>query len=827
MALKQEFKTKLLILLGYALLIVLAGIGILSLYGELQKISEVKSDTGNREIITVSNVLATLYEADNNGRFLFPQSNFYKKHVQDSLIQVMKTDILMLKLRSKDSLYINKLDSVELLLDHKQRNEENMLALMDSIMRLPARQRQMITVLSQKDLSNIESVIRARDMQIVDSTTVIMQKKSFIQKVSDLFNKNAKDSVSLSYVQKKEMLDSILPVKYTTDTIAQYMTDYVSERNHRYSILVSKLSIRQYNLLHTNEVLLNKINYILESLKTKDEKARQEIEDSKKEVLADSARIGYIIALAAIIISIIFLALILRLIDRQIQNRKELEQSKTETESLLKNKEQLMLAISHDIKAPLSSIIGFIEILSKLKLPEKEKYFLQNMQISSEQIIELVNNLLDSHRLDLGQYTLNPINFSPYTLINDICQSFIPAADSKSLKIQLTNKLDSTQIYNSDPFRIKQIVNNLISNALKFTKEGHVNIYAQTEQAKGKQWLVVSVEDTGIGISQEDMKKIFRQYERSSNSDVQSIEGFGLGLDISQKIAKLLDGYIEVRSDLGKGSIFTLKIPISFGKATKLESQTNNFEERKSELKLLFIDDDKVLLNVYSEMLKQLGYDSMLCDNSLKSLELLQNNKYDIVFCDIQMPDMNGFELVERIRNARFPGAKKIPIVALSARSDVSIKTYQEAGFTTFLSKPFTSQLLFSVINSLGYNTQNNEVETSSNLGLTETELNGYHSLIAFAEDDKDAAKLILNTFINENKKVLSSMKAALKSGNWETIQALAHKLLPRMRLINDNEIVAILYSLEKGEQNKEKLKTAISMIEKRNIDAQKFLKTL
>ncbi|MDR1585230.1 MAG: response regulator [Prevotellaceae bacterium] len=822
---KQESKTKALILAGYILVIILAGAGILTLYGELKKISEVSADTGSEEIITVSNVLSTLYEADNSGLYTFPPSARYPKCVYDSLMLKIKDDVFILKGKATDSVYLSKLDSVILLLDLKQRNENQMLLLMDSIMQLPVRQHQiMTTVLSQKDLSNIESVIRMRDMQIIDSTTLVVKKKSLLQKISDLFDRNAHDSISLNLVQKKEIVDSIVPIKFTTDTIAQYVTNYVSERNHRYSILVAKLSRRQFGLQQTNDVLLSKINYILKDLENKDAKAKQEIESSKKKVLADSAQISYLILIVTAFIVVFFVMLILQLINKQMKYQQELEVSKARTESLLVSKEQLMLAISHDIKAPLSSIIGFIEILSKVKLPEKEKYFIQNMQISSEQILELVNNLLDFHKLDSGKYMLNPINFSPYMFINDIYRSFVPVATFKSLKINLNNEIDSSKIYNSDPFRIKQIVNNLITNAIKFTREGSIDISAKIEKSKNREWFIVSVKDTGIGISQEDLKKLFERYKRAKHAESHRIEGFGLGLAISKKLANLLNGGIMVESKLDVGSTFTLKVPIFPAEAKSHKTQYEPDSINKEGLRLLLIDDDKVLLHVYSEMLKQLGYEVKMCYSSLKSLELLQNNKFDIVFCDIQMPDMNGFELVERIRNATFPKAKNIAVVALSARSDVSLTTYKEAGFTAFLPKPFTSQQLLSLIAELM------DVENKA-LEKTEQKSNAgdscFHSLIAFAEGDKDAAKLILNTFITENIQMLSKLEAALQSKDWITIQSLAHKLLPRMRMIEDKEIVSILYAVEKGEQSIEKLNAVLTMIENRNSEALKFIETL
>ena len=823
---RNESTTKVLILLGYILLVLLAGVGIFSIYGELRKISDVKMSVGSEEIITVSNVLATLYEVDNNGRYSFSEITPHQEYIQDSLIQKIKNDLLTLKEKADDSLYISKLDSVEVLIDLKQKNDKQMKILMDSIINLPLEQHKMTTtVLSQKELTDIESVIRTRDMQIIDSTTVVIKQKSFFQKVSDLFSRNAQDSISLNTVQKREMVDSIVPIAYTTDTIAQYVTGYVSKRNYRYSILLSKLSVRQFNMQSTNKVLLAKIDYILKSLEERDAKIQQEIEESKNKVLANSAQIGYTIALAAVIVVLFFLTLTYQFLNKQIKNRKQLEISKARTESLLTNKEQLMLAISHDIKAPLSSIIGFIEILSKVKLPEKEKYFLQNMQISSEQILELVNNLLDFHKLDLGKFTLNSTNFVPYTFVNDIFQSFVPIAESKSLKIHLTNEIDSSKIYNSDPFRIKQIANNLISNALKFTKKGSVHITAKIKDDKIGQKFIVSVKDTGIGISQEDMQRLFKQYERTEKAEVKEIEGFGLGLAISQRLANLLEGNVTVVSELGKGSTFTLEVPLNFAES-KLDTAKHKIIGRNEQkLNLLFVDDDKVLLNVYFEMLKQLGYEPKLCNSSLEALDQLQNDKFDIVFCDIQMPDMNGFELVERIRNATFFRAKEIPVIALSARSDVSLATYKDAGFTTFLPKPFSSQQLLAVIDNLSVNSETNSLER---INLENNMLSaGFSSLIAFAEEDKEAAKLILNTFIEENNDVVLKMKAMLLSNNWEKIQGLAHKLLPRMRMIGDSEIVAILYSIEKGEQNAEKLNAAFSMIEKRNLEAFEYIETL
>lgn len=815
---KQESKTKIFILLGYVLLAIVATIGVVALYGELQKIST-PDETSSKDIITASNVLATLYEAESNGKMIFSGRNIQHEKLRDSLITQVKNEIEILKRSSQDSFFISKLDSVEILLDLKYQNEKRMYLLMDSILKLPANQRRTTTVLSEKDLSDIESVIRSRDMQIMDSTIVMVRQKSFIEKVADIFTRNSKDSISLSSTQKREMIDSLVPINHVRDTIAQYLTDYVFERNLRHSILTSKLSFRQFQMQATNEILLAKINYILQSLEDKDTMSRLKIEMSKKEVLSNSATIGYRVAIGALIIAVLFMALTLYLINKQIRYRKKLETSKSRTEMLLVSREHLMLAISHDIKAPLSSIIGFIELLSKTKLPDKEKYYLQNMQISSEQILELINNLLDFHKLDSGKHIVNSINFSPYLLVNDIYQSFIPIVKSKSIEIKLFNEISSLDIYNSDPFRIKQIINNLVSNAIKFTKEGYVDFSAKITKKGDKQWLIVSIKDTGVGISKEDLQRLFKQYERSRSADIQNIEGFGLGLAISKKLANNFGGDITVESELGVGSTFTLKIPIVPTKSTpEVQKKISQNIGNDSKLRLLFVDDDKVLLNIYFEMLKQMGYEPVLCDKSTKALDELQNNDFDIVFCDIQMPDMNGFELVERIRNAKFSRAKEIPVVALSARSDVSMGTYKEAGFTTFLPKPFTSQQLLSVIANLTGLLENKNID---NLNVKKASFN---ALIDFAEEDQKAARLILNTFVDENADTIFKMRTALNSNDWQTIKELAHKLLPRMRMINDSEIISILYNIENGEQDAEKLENAIKMIEKRNLEALDFI---
>ena len=541
-------------------------------------------------------------------------------------------------------------------------------------------------------------------------------------------------------------------------------------------------------------------------------RARQDAE-LQQEVRMRSARIIGGIAVGAVLLSAFFLILIMRDISRSNRYRQQLEVANKRAEDLLIAREKLMLAITHDFKAPLGSIMGYTELLSRLTEDERQRFYLDNMKSSSEHLLKLVSDLLDFHRLDLNKAEVNRVTFNPSQLFDEIYVSFEPLTAAKGLALQCHVVPELNGRYISDPLRLRQIVNNLLSNAVKFTQKGEISLTAGYDSSK----LTIAIADTGKGMALEDRERIFQEFTRLSGA--QGEEGFGLGLSIVKKLVTLLEGTIDVQSTLGKGSCFTVTLPLyPVGKSiAESESPENESSEDESPyapkqsvaippmkvIRVLLIDDDKIQLNLTAAMLKQHGIDAVCCEQLEQLIEQLRSSVFDVLLTDIQMPAINGFELVKLLRASNIPQAKTIPVIAVTARSEMDKAALHEHGFAGCLHKPFTVKELLLTVNEGQLSADEAHItEDMGTVGIN------FSALTAYSEDDPEAAYSIIHTFIEETGKNVERMQQALNEKEVDGIAAMAHKLLPLFTMIGAEETIAPLKWLEacRGEEFSEKI---------------------
>ena len=359
--------------------------------------------------------------------------------------------------------------------------------------------------------------------------------------------------------------------------------------------------------------------------------------------------------------------------------------------------------------------------------------------------------------------------------------------------------------YISDPLRIQQIVNNLLSNAVKFTQQGKITLTVGYNASK----LTIAVADTGKGMASEDRERIFQEFTRLPGA--QGEEGFGLGLSIVHKLVLLLEGTIDVQSTLGKGSCFTVVLPLfpvgksivenkPFGSRIKKPSKDTDVSPEETDavpamkvIRVLLIDDDKIQLNLTAAMLKQHNIDAVCCEQLEELIEQLRSSTFDVLLTDIQMPAINGFDLVKLLRASNIPQARNIPVIAVTARSEMDEKALHEHGFAGCLHKPFTVKELLLTVNE--GQLAADEAHITEDM-QTVSSLN-FSALTAFSEDDADAAHSIIQTFIEETGKNADRMQQALAGKEVDGIAAMAHKLLPLFTLIGAMEAVPLLNWLE------------------------------
>ena len=332
------------------------------------------------------------------------------------------------------------------------------------------------------------------------------------------------------------------------------------------------------------------------------------------------------------------------------------------------------------------------------------------MKTSSEHLLKLVVDLLDFHRLDLHKAEINRVTFHPARLLEEIHVSFEPLTSAKGLELHcdIAPELESTYI--CDPLRLRQIINNLLSNAVKFTDEGSITMTARYEERR----LVVAIADTGKGMEPADRERIFQEFTRLPGA--QGKEGFGLGLSIVRMLVQLLEGTIDVDSVPGKGSTFTLRVPlfpvqVSEDTGEKYQETETGISSALSEsmpassqpsLRVLLIDDDRIQLTLTAAMLQHSGIASVSCMQLDELLDALRSDTFDVLLTDVQMPAINGFDLLKLLRASNLPQAQAIPVIAVTARSDMKPEEFKEYGFAGCLHKPFTVAELFRELNAEG-----------------------------------------------------------------------------------------------------------------------------
>lgn len=459
------------------------------------------------------------------------------------------------------------------------------------------------------------------------------------------------------------------------------------------------------------------------------------------------------IILGGFILIIVLYIIVHRRINRINLYQKKLELSNAENRALSLSRKNILLSVSHDLRAPLSSISEYAKLISEEKDKEQCDRYADNILRTSHHVIGLANNLLYYYRLEAGKEQISKDIFHPGRIIENIIYSFRPIAIKKGLELTVECIGIDTMV-EGDKLRLTQILNNLLSNAIKFTQIGNIYVSAHYREEQ----LCFSVRDTGVGIDADKQKDIFRDFEKS---DAKSGElGFGLGLTITAKLVALLDGTINVKSRLGEGSIFKVCLPMK--EASKYEIERSACFNL-SGLKIVLVDDDKILADLTRRMLLRNGIQCDYCQSVKELIELLRNNKYDLLLTDMQMPDIDGYKILELLRNSNLGQSKDIPIVAVTARIDENVTSYAEVGFAGYLHKPFSINELLATLASC----MNNKAPQWREVDF---------SILFEGENDQ---KGMLDMFIHDTEITLDHLREAIAKRDYKKISALIHKGLP------------------------------------------------
>ena len=697
-------------------------------------------------------------------------------------------------------------DSLLTLLHEKDQNTIQMLRVLSEANDSLLSASEIEEIISEQDSVITQQRVQHRVITKRDSLITTPKKKGFFKRLAEVFSPSKQDSAVLVNTSLEVATDTILQPTTSKDSLQQKIRMATEEKRLQRRKTIRRTSTKYQRM---NTQLTARMDSLIKQYEEEMTlRARQDAE-LQQEVRMRSARIIGGIAVGAVLLSAFFLILIMRDISRSNRYRQQLEVANKRAEDLLVAREKLMLAITHDFKAPLGSIMGYTELLSRLTEDERQRFYLDNMKSSSEHLLKLVSDLLDFHRLDLNKAEVNRVTFNPSQLFDEIYVSFEPLTAAKGLALQCHVAPELNGRYISDPLRLRQIVNNLLSNAVKFTQKGEISLTASYDSSK----LTIAIADTGKGMASEDRERIFQEFTRLSGA--QGEEGFGLGLSIVKKLVTLLEGTIDVQSTLGKGSCFTVTLPLypvgkSIAESESTESENADISEESAVIppmkviRVLLIDDDRIQLNLTAAMLKQHGIDAVCCEQLEQLIEQLRSSVFDVLLTDIQMPAINGFDLVKLLRASNIPQAKTIPVIAVTARSEMDKAALHEHGFAGCLHKPFTVKELLMTVNEGQLSADEAHItEDMATAGIN------FSALTAYSEDDPEAASSIIQTFIEETGKNIERMQQALNDKEVDGIAAMAHKLLPLFTMIGVDEAIPLLEWLEvqRGQDFSKKVK--------------------
>lgn len=689
-------------------------------------------------------------------------------------------------------------DSLLFLLHEKDQNTIQMLRVLSEANDSLLSASEIEEIISEQDSVITRQRVQHRIVTKRDSLITTPKKKGFFKRLSEVFSPSKEDSAVLLNTSLEIATDTILEPAATKDSLQQKIRMATEEKRLQRKRTIRRTSTKYQRM---NTQLTARMDSLIKQYEVEMTMRARHDAELQQEVRMRSARTIAGIAIGAVLLSAFFLIIIIRDISRSNRYRQQLEEANKLAEDLLDAREKLMLAITHDFKAPLGSIMGYTELLSRLTEDERQRFYLDNMKSSSEHLLKLVSDLLDFHRLDLNKAEVNRVTFNPSQLFEEIHVSFEPLTASKGLALRCNIAPELNGRYISDPLRLRQIVNNLLSNAVKFTPEGEVALTATYDSSR----LTIAISDTGKGMVAEDRERIFQEFTRLTSA--QGEEGFGLGLSIVKKLVTLLEGSIDVQSTLGEGSCFTVVLPLyPVGSATAEDEKTESgmplptsVEDAEvippmKVIRVLLIDDDKIQLNLTAAMLKQHGIDAVCCEQLEELIEQLRSSVFDVLLTDIQMPAINGFDLVKLLRASNIPQAKTIPVIAVTARNEMDMAAMHEHGFAGCLHKPFTVKELLLTVNEGQLSAD--EAHITEDMQQSVGGLN-FTALTAFSEDDPEAARSIIQSFIEETGKNADRMQQSLANEDVDGIAAMAHKLLPLFTLIGATDAVPLMNWLE------------------------------
>ena len=822
------FSTRIKILVGYALLAIVLLSATWMVYDNTRSLSAVNHASERfmaRRDIVDSLVFSMLETANAERSVLLGDSSKWERF--DRALSGSKRQARKLCLLLNDTLKQQRLDTLMALLIAKRENTLLVMNVLKNNSRDIYYNNKVEALHSGRDSIVISPQTKERHEQHETVYEVVKTKRGFFRRLGDAFRKQRTDTISTTRLTHQPSTDTIHHRLNIADSVANALAEIHSEQQRANDRQQDIISTRNDRLQLVSIQLTKRTWQLLEDIQSDEHNALQRVVgkaiSSRRAMIVRIAVLG----LLAILSAAILVVYILRDIKRERRDRQRILEAKTETERIMQQRERLLLTITHDIKAPAASIAGFIDLLSEYVDRPKAVGYLQSISGSANHLLQLVSALLDYHKLESGKAERHEVSFQPAALVSECVAQMQPLAMAKQLRLATDINVAEDMFCRSDAFRIKQIVNNLVSNAIKYTDEGEVRVGITVLNG----WMTLSVSDTGCGMTPEELQSVFNAFTRLPGA--QGKEGVGLGLTITREIVTLLGGRINVASTKGKGTTFRVCLPVKVvtnqgihsggalvssaptkqqvhqqskevhqqSKHTqgvhlsplgfrrlpeqevhqqskelhqqskhnsmvgaletsappKGKSQHHNTSTSQPIISVVIVDDDRLQGQLLNEMLRRIDgvqFDITTTIHADEAIRIAVEKNPHIVFTDIEMPEMNGSEIMRRIRNASSAtyatdkSVLRTKFVAMTAHEQSIMPQLRSDGFDACLFKPFSVQTLAATICQLtGAAVRVSEKEQNSTLTIAgeaenNSTFNTPHSTLHIAGEAENNSKL-------------------------------------------------------------------------------------
>ena len=603
-------------------------------------------------------------------------------------------------------------------------------------------------------------------------------KKGFWGRIGNVFNpEKQEDSIVHITIERSDTV-RIQHQAYDSLTILADLRVLSDKAKTEYWNKIKEYEKKTQELVKADNQLSEQISSLLIRL-------NQEILDStitevekSEEIIRGNIHTSILIGAATLLLIIIFIILILSDVNKGYRARRAAEEAKRKTEEIMESRHKLLLSVSHDIKAPLTSILGYVELLDKTENAKE----IVSIQQSADHILNLLNNLLEYSSLEQGKLQVSKETFDIGQLCEEIVEMFAPIAQHKNLQFHFENSFDKGTLINTDKLKIRQILTNLISNGIKYTLEGEVSFKARL----GRNLVVFDIIDTGVGIPPDKLEEVFKPFVRIETYN-QFAEGSGYGMSVVKGLIDLLGGEIHTESEVGKGSHFEVRIPVEEIERP-LEAKDEATEDKKKSLNILVFDDDNTLLSVIDSMLHRLGHQAIPCrsmndfDNAMQQLD-----QYDYILTDREMGAVTGNDILYLVKEIDI----NKPVILMTGRIEYTTEKAKEEGFYGFLQKPFNLRQLENLFGSVASTESGTEI--------------AFPDFPAFSEmmgNDKEAMTDILSVFVQSTADDMVLMNNLIEQEDFVGMQGLCHKMLPMFtQLERDTSFLARMNAMRgKGE---------------------------